>query len=410
MSARFFSWKAVDKQGLVHTGLISGTDQAQIRMQLRRSGYYPVQIRRHLGRNLGLVLRDLSRARFVAARSAVNWSDLARRLALLLQAGIPLLDALKMVAGAYADNQIQSSLCRMIEERVAAGDDLSEALRQAEPAPSPFVLGMVKSGEQTGTLAKVLADLADQLDRRQDFERKLRSALSYPALLLTGVVVLVIVLALWVLPLYENLYTNLGSELPTLTGVIFDAGHLLPWLGLGLGLITIGGLLALGRRYPRTWRWELRRLSGSLPVIGPLQQQRQLAEFVDVLARLLNAGIPLLEALHTTRGMLQDVRLIRLTDSLLHGVRQGQRLGPILQQSSVFPSVACEMIGVAEETGKLDQMFGYVALVLHADIERELERWVKVLEPALLVILAGIIGLVAVGVLLPIFEVGTYVQ
>jgi len=268
----------------------------------------------------------------------------------------------------------------------------------------------VKAGEQTGTLSKALRDLADELERKNSFRKHLRAALSYPLLLASGVGLLVITLALWVLPMYESLYASMEAELPFLTRTIFAAGRLLPWLGLAIAGFSLGSLIVLQRKYPRTWRLELTRWLGIFPLIGALRQHSHLVEFADVLARLLKAGIPLLEALRLTRDMMQGAEIKSLTDQLICGVEQGKHISPILLDSAIFPPDACDMIGVAEETGGLAEMFQYVALVFQNDLEEYLERMVKMLEPGLIIILAGIIGLVAVGVLIPIFDAGTYVQ
>jgi type IV pilus assembly protein PilC len=299
---------------------------------------------------------------------------------------------------------------KSIKERVEEGSDLSEAISLLNPSPNPYVLSIIKAGEYTGTLGKVLSEVADESDQEDVYQKKIKAALAYPMLLFFAVLVVLYVLSVWVLPTYEKLFMGMGAELPYLTRVIFACGRQLPvFLWGGLGLIT-GGLLVLRLTSPDLWKKRLEHILGRLPLIGKVYRLRDLVQFSRMLGRLLAAGIPLLEALRLTAGVLRNPELFELINQLVLHIRQGRRMAPILRASRVFPKEGAEMIAVAEEAGQLDRMLHYVSQMFHRELEDLLDRLTRMLEPALILAVAGLIGLVAAGVMLPIFDLSSQLE
>lgn len=298
-----------------------------------------------------------------------------------------------------------------VKERVETGSDLSEALALLNPSPNSFVLSMIKAGEYTGTVGRVLSEVANELDQELVYHKKIKAALAYPMLLFLAVIVVLYVLSVWVLPMYEKLFISVGSaELPFLTKVIFAGSQKLPlFLWSVLGLYS-AGLLVLRFTSPDRWKIRLENMLGRAPLIGKVYRLRDLVQFSRMLGRLLAAGIPLLEALRLTAGTLRSPEMLELTNRLVLNVRQGKRMAPLLRTSGIFPKEGAEMIGIAEETGQLDQMLGYVTQIFRRELEDQLDGLTRMLEPALILALAGLIGLVAGGVMLPIFDLSSQLQ
>ena len=344
------------------------------------------------------------------ARVKMQWSHFARRLSTLLEAGIPLLQALEMMTFHEEKLTLQQEQWKSVKEYVEAGSDLSEALSLLHPSPNSFVLSMIRAGEYTGTLGKVLSEVADELDQEHAYQKKIKSALSYPLFLFCAVFVVLYVLSVWVLPMYEKLFISMGAELPFLTRVIFACGRKLPVvLWSGLGLIT-SGLLVMRLTSPELWIKRLERSLGHFPLLGKVYRLRDLVQFTRILERLLSAGIPLLEALRLTVGTLRSPEMLELTNQLVLSVRQGNRMAPMLRASQVFPKEGAEMIAVAEETGQLDRMLHYVMQIFRSELEEKLDRLTRMIEPALILAVAGLIGLVAAGVMLPIFDLSSHLE
>ena len=400
MSRQRFAWKAVDPNGIIQHGVWVGNEISEVQRHLRNEGYFPVVIR--TSRNWQSI--------FLPSSTNFQWSHFARRLATLLEAGIPLLQALELMTFHEEKLTFQMEQWKSVKERVEAGSDLSEALSLLNPSPNSFVLSMIKAGEYTGTLGKVLGELAEELDQEHLYQKKIKAALAYPMLLFFAVVVVLYVLSVWVLPMYEKLFMGMGAELPVLTRVIFAGGRKLPVvLWSGLGLIT-SSLLVLRLTSPDQWKMRRERLLGRVPLLGKVYLLRDLVQFSRILERLLSAGIPLLEALRLTAGTLRSPEMLELTNQLVLSVRQGKRMAPLLRASRVFPKEGAEMIAVAEEAGQLDRMLHYVTQMFRLELEDQLDRLMRMIEPALILALAGLIGLVAGGVMLPIFDLSSHLE
>jgi len=324
-----------------------------------------------------------------------------------LEAGIPLLQALELMTFHEGKSTFQLEQWKNIKERVAEGSDLSEAMSLLNPSPNSFVLSIIKAGEYTGALGKVLGEVADEADQEAIFNKKIKAALAYPMILVFAVLVVLFVLSVWVLPMYETLFRSMDAELPFVTKVIFACGRKLPFLFWSiLGLIT-GSLLVLRLTSPDHWKKRLRLILGKLPFIGKVYRLRDLVQFSRMLSRLLSAGIPLLEALRLTAGAVRGPEMLELINQLVLHVRQGTRIAPLLHASRVFPKEAAEMIAVAEESGHLDRMLNYVTQMFRSELEDLLDGLTRMIEPILILAVAGLIGLVAAGVMLPIFDLSS---
>ncbi|MHB1653767.1 MAG: type II secretion system F family protein [Desulfitobacteriaceae bacterium] len=399
MKKRSYRWRAVDDAGMVHRGVWEIKDIASVRSLLFKQGYYPVSIRlsHPLWSRIGY--RDSRRV----------WSSLIRRLSTLLETGIPLLTALEIIV--QQENRSKTKqLWLDLKEIVAAGNDLSDAILATDLPPPVYAQAMIKAGERSGNLAQALGELAEEIEQEQYFTLKLQRALTYPLSLAWATLGVLYVLGNWVLPMYQRLFDSLGAELPYFTRFIFTFGHWLPisiWI---LGVIVTGVVVSLRFLYPNSWQEELRQWKTRIPGLGKVFRLRELFHFSRILAMLLNTGVVLNDALKLAENIAESREMVRLIKNLQEGVNQGRRLTPIFRASAIFPTVAQEMLGVAEESGQWDKMFQHVAKMLKMEFDELLEGLVRLVEPVLIIGLAGLIGVIAVGVFLPIFDMGTHLQ
>ncbi|WP_407308267.1 type II secretion system F family protein [Desulfosporosinus sp. SB140] len=400
MSKHWFTWKALDNEQTMIGGLWVGDDAAEIQARLRNEGFFPVAIRR----------RQKPLREFLMHRAQIRWSFQTRRLANLLEAGIPFLQALEIMTSQKGELTFEQKQWLRVKDRVMAGSDLSEALQDLDSPPTPYVLSMIKAGEHAGNLGKALNEVADELEQDDAFRLKIHTALAYPMLLLIAVLVALFVLSTEVLPMYEKLFVSMDVELPFMTQVILMVGRKLPFILASLFLIAIGGILVLRFRNPNDWKINLKGLMRYLPLLNKIYRLNGLVQFTRILGRLLTTGIPLLEALRLTADTCRGSDMLKLTEQLIQSVRQGQRMAYILNTSEVFPREGAEMLAVAEETGQLDMMLYHITRLFRRDLECQLERLTRMIEPALILLLAGLIGLVAGGVMLPIFELSSHIE
>ncbi|GAB6173854.1 type II secretion system F family protein [Paradesulfitobacterium aromaticivorans] len=389
-----YDWKAVDESGRLRGGVSSLSGVEEIRAWLRKQGYYPLSItpRQQILETLWL-LRE----------SKYVWVSLTRRLAVLLEAGIPLLRALHILSLEEKDKHKQDQW-QTIAAKIESGSDLSEALQFLTPAPTVYLTAMVKAGERTGRLAEFLHEAAAELEQEYLFWRKVQGALAYPLLLLAGSLAVIHILSWWVLPMYEQLFAGMDAELPFLTRVIFGLGKQIPvflWLLAGVFALV---LMARRFNYSRSWKLRLEKTLALVPFFGTLYREADLVQFSRILGGLLDAGISLLDSLRLAAASVRSLEMQLLINDLSQGVHEGKSLAPFIRASRLFPVAAAEMIVVGEESGRLDYMFKQLAKILRGELETKLERLVRMLEPALISFLAFVIGMTAVGVLLPVFE------
>ena len=398
MKIEKFAWKAVDQYGLVRRGIWTETGVSEIRKRLRSEGCFPVSIQKkekHF--RAGLLLLGNN-----------HWSDFSRRLATLLEAGVPLLQSLEIMVSVGQRPAAQINEWKRIKDQIEEGRDLSEAMSASDTVPDAYVIALIRAGEQAGTLGKVLKEVADTLDQEAALQKKIKMALAYPVLLFFAVFVVLYVMSVWVLPMYEQMFSNLdrNAELPVISQVVFVCGRNLPrflWGAAGLA----AGFLALKLTQPELGHKYWRLLLEKLPLLGKISYLRDQVQFSGLLGRLVTAGIPLLEALQLTASVPRSAHLRDLSSQLIHHVRQGRRMAPLLRASPVFLKEAAEMIAIAEETGQLEQILLYVTALLQRELEDRLNRLTRILEPALIFAAAGLIGLIAAGMMLPIFDLST---
>lgn len=408
MGNRSFNWKALDQDGRVIRGIWEFKHASEVRSQLFSQGYYPLEIRlnKQILHSVGSFMDRVNKK----SDSLRIWAGIAKRLSLLLQAGIPLVTAIEILGETDKKARFSSFAWDLVKEQIEAGVELSEALQALHPSPTPFIRAMIRAGEQAGTLPEVLAQISVDFEEEYLFRRKLVGAYSYPLFLFLLAFGVIYALSVMVLPVYERIFMSLDSELPILTQVIFSFSRSLPWMMMTILLILMGLFLAIRVRYPKIWREKVSDLISRVPILGRIYRLNDWFQFTRVLATLLEAGIPLMEALNLTSGTVRHYEMKKMIAYLGNAAREGKRLAPVLRLSREFPIEASQMLAVGEESGQLCEMLHSMAKMFHMDLEEQMETLPRILGPVLIIIISAIVGAVAVGVLLPIFDVGTHLD
>ena len=340
-------------------------------------------------------------------RSKLPVNDLAtttRLLATLLQAGVPLDEALQSVVE-QVDNPAQARLYTQVREEVRQGSTLFQALAIQGRAFPDLYQRMVEVGENSGTLDQVLLRLADFLEEQARLRSRTVSALAYPVLMaIVGVGVLLFLLS-YVVPKITRMLTDLGQALPLPTRVLITTTDLISTYGWLVALVVFGGGFAL-LRYRKTDAGRL-RLDGwtlKLPLIGRIQREIATARFSRTLGTLLDSGVPLLKALEISCGLLSNKVLRTAVEQTTLEVREGASLADPLKRSGVFPPLLAQMTAVGERSGTLEEMLVKVADSQDRQVEITLAGLLSLLEPLMILAMGGIIGFIVLAVLLPIFQ------
>jgi type II secretory pathway component PulF len=334
-----------------------------------------------------------------------------RQLSSLLAAGVPLSRALRILSK-EASTPVAAEKWQEIHDLVADGTALADAMAQSpETFPGVYV-AMVRAGETGGFLDVVLGQIADFQMREKELRSKVMSAMIYPAVLMVLAVSVLVFLLVFFIPRFQKIFAGFGGALPLLTRCIVAASQVAtrygPFVAVGIGVAFV-----LTRKWlksdqgRRTWqRWILR-----LPLVGSLVARFAMTRFCRMFGTLVGSGVPLIDALRVARESIGNQTLVDTVTASIDRVKRGESLATSLSDCpKLFPGSVLEMISVGEETGRLDQELVRLATVTDGDLDRQLKTAVALAEPMLLFLMAGFIGTIFVGMVIPIFAIQGYIK
>ena len=395
-----FRYKARDTAGRPREGTVEGADQQVVVARLRELGMIPLSVEEE--RTTGLK-REIS----FPGRGKVKLKDLAifsRQFATMIASGLTLLRSLHILAE-QSENPKFSEIIGQVASGVEEGKSLSEALAEHEEFPKLYV-AMVKAGETAGTLDLVLLRIADTMEKDVALRRKVKSTMTYPAVVLVLAVVLTIVMLLFIVPTFVSMFQSLGGTLPLPTRVLLFASSVVRNLWFLLVLVPVGGWQGYkrARKVPAV-RDRLDALKLKVPVFGSLFHKLALARFTRNLGTLLNAGVPILLALEITADTVSNAVISRAVDDVRTAVSGGESVAKPLTAHPVFPPMVVQMVSVGEETGTLDEMLRRIADFYDLEVEAATESLTAALEPIMIATLGGIVGAMVISLYMPMFQI-----
>jgi general secretion pathway protein F len=325
-------------------------------------------------------------------------------MASLLQAGIPLAEALRMIIEQAPDKKIES-VFRDIREKVTQGTPFGDAVLQHPSYFTDLYANMVKAGESAGSLDKVLVRLAGFLQAQTRLKNKVGAALVYPSIMVLVGIIVVSILMTFVVPKVTQLIVGQGKELPLPTKILITVSDFLVnyWLLVFIGailLVIAFQLFVNGDRGRLIWdRFKL-----SLPVFGDLARKQSMARFSITLATLLRSGVPALQAIQVTKAVL-DNRVLQNALQVVHdSVIEGSDIATPMKQSGVFPPTVCYMVGVGEQAGNIEEMLERVGATYDEEVDLATQKLTSVLEPLIIVALAVIVAAIVIAIVLPLMQ------
>ncbi|HYG22793.1 MAG TPA: type II secretion system F family protein [Verrucomicrobiae bacterium] len=343
--------------------------------------------------------------------SAKDLENFTRLLSSLLAAGVPLSRAL-VILYRESSNPMVSAKWKEIHDRVVDGMSLADAMAKSPETFPRVYTAMVQAGETGGFLDLVLSQISDFQAREKDLKSKVMTAMLYPMILLVLALGVLVFLMVFFIPRFQKIFAGFGGDLPLITQVIVGTSHVIRSYGLfvAFGVVLLALLLRnwftseTGRRV-----WEGVMLRS--PIVGPLAARFAMARFCRMLGTLLGAGVPLVQALNVARKSIGNQILVDAVSRAIERVQEGGRLGESLAECrGLFPGSVLEMISVAEESGRLDVELVRIANVTEGDLDRQLKTAVAFAEPAMLFLIAGFIGTIFIGMLLPIFSLQDHIK
>jgi type II secretory pathway component PulF len=337
--------------------------------------------------------------------------NFTRLLSSLLAAGVPLSRAL-VILTKEAANPTAKEKWKEVHDLVVDGLALADAMARSPQTFPRVYVAMVEAGETGGFLDVVLAQIADFQAREKEMRSKVMTALLYPTILLALALAVLVFLLVFFIPRFQTIFTGFGAKLPLLTQIIVSVSEFMRSYGLFVAVgIGIGAYLVrnwfvsdAGRR---VWEGAILRA----PVLGPLVAQFAMARFCRMLGTLLGAGVPLINGLNVARRSIGNQILVDAVSNSIEQVKEGKPLGPSLGQcAALFSGATLEMISVAEESGKLDAELVRIANVTEGDLDRQLKAAVALAEPLMLFFIAGFIGTIFIGMVIPIFSLQDHIK
>src|SRR3989441_376851 len=411
-----FQYRAVQADGVLAEGQLEAAGRQEAFQQMAGKGLRPVSLAEKAAARdktsaLPQSLASLSfrkKSEKISARALENFT---RLLSSLLAAGVPLSRAL-VILYKEASTTAANAKWKEIHDLVIDGMSLADAMAKSPETFPRVYVAMVQAGETGGFLDLVLAQIADFQSREKEMRSKVMAAMIYPAILLGLALCVLVFLLVFFIPRFQTIFAGFGGHLPVITQVIVGISHLLRSYGpiLLLGLFIIGFMVRAwftSEQGRRTWEGLILRA----PVVGPLVAQFAMSRFCRMLGTLLGAGVPLINALNVARRSIGNQALVDAVANSIERVKEGKQLGPSLADCrTLFSGSVLEMISVAEESGRLDQELVRIANVTEGDLDRQLKTAVAMAEPLMLFFIAGFIGTIFIGMVLPIFTLQDYIK
>jgi general secretion pathway protein F len=405
-----YRYQALNVKGKLVKGVLEGDSERQIRAQLRGQSLRPVEVGEANKAESGK--RDW-RSSLTLSFSRISVGDLAlitRQLATLVEANLPLDEALQAAAQQSRSSRIKGMLLQ-VRSRVAEGHTLAYALGEFPRVFNEMYCAMVNAGEHAGFLGPVLQQLADYTEQRQYTGQKLKMAMIYPFILLGVAVSVVLLLLIFVVPELIGIFAHSRRELPALTRGLISTSDFFQQYGLWLVLGVCALFFAFRRllRNPRRKkRWHRTLLR--IPVLSRVFIAMDTARFASTLSILMASGVPLLESLRIAGQVLTNLVLREDSEAVAENVQEGSSLNRALQQSGRFPPMMVHMVASGEASGELETMLDRSATNQERELEMTLGTMMSLFEPMMVVFMGGMVLTIVLAILLPIFDLNTMVK
>jgi type II secretory pathway component PulF len=394
-----FAYRAATAAGRTVRGVEEAESPAALERVLGQRGLYPLEVAPATARSAGEERRTGFRSRRADVVEAIRY------LATLMDAGFPLDRALTAVSRVVARRDVAAAVLD-VRDRVRGGTRLDDAL-SAHPRVFPrFAVGMVRAGERGGHLADALERLSVQMEREQALRARLISALIYPAVMVAVGAGALVVLFVFVLPRFVTLLQDTGSALPRSTALLLATGQFVSewWWALLLAPVVLAMLVSAARATDEG-RASVDRVLLRLPIVGPMRGRLASARLARTLSTLLASGLPILPALEIAAESQADAAVAEEVLRAREEVRAGDRLAASLRRAGSFPFLFVQMVEVGEEGGRLAEMLERAASAMEGELERGLDRLMRLVEPAMIVVFGGLIGFVALSLLQAIYGI-----
>ncbi len=397
--AHVYAWEGLDARGTRVKGQSRASDLALVRAELRRQGVRPLKVRKKAE-----PLAFLNTKRI----SPKDISGFSRQIATLVSAGVPVVQAMDIVARG-ADKPKLQDLLFTIKADVETGNSLASALRKHPLYFDRLFCNLVAAGESAGVLDDMLNKVATYKERMESIKSKIKKALFYPATVIAVAIVVTAIILMFVIPAFKELFTGFGADLPAFTLlVIAISDWVQEWwwiLLLGAALTVYGGIQ--GWKRSDRFRRIVDRIALRIPVLGPVFNKAAIARFARTLSTTFSAGVPMVEALESVAGATGNSVYSDAILRIREDVATGQSLQLTMRQQNLFPHMVVQMTGIGEEAGALDELLAKVADYYEEEVNNAIDTLSSLIEPMIMVVVGILVGGLVIAMYLPIFKMAS---
>jgi type IV pilus assembly protein PilC len=398
-----YAYKVRDRSGKVVSGTLDADNTALVANRLRQMGYVPISIDK-TGAGAG-VKRDIQ---IPGLSNRVKLKEIAvfsRQFATMINSGLTLLRALSILV-VQTDNKYFAGIIDAMQLDIQSGSSLSQALSRHPKQFNRLYISMVRAGETGGNLDVTLEQLATTIEKQVELRGKIRSALTYPIVVLGLVLCILTAMLLFIVPIFKNMYSDLGGKLPAPTRLLISISNIFVHAFPFVILTAVAGVF-LYRKWVGTsaGRAARDRLVLRIPIFGGLIRKTAMTRFSSTLATLLASGVPVLESLEITADTVGNTVVENGVRAIAEGAKRGDAMSRPLSEHPVFPPMVTQMMAVGEETGALDKLLHKVSVFYEQEVARTVEALTSLLEPLLIVVLGGAVGSMVISLYLPMFDI-----
>ncbi|MBD8068851.1 type II secretion system F family protein [Bacillus sp. PS06] len=398
-----YRYQGRDKTGK-RSGVVTSKTKKDAAVKLRESGVRVVSIEEVPET---LFTKDITIGNPVKLQEFVIF---LRQFATLIKAGVTVVESISILAAQTSSKALRKALGD-VEEDIREGNSLSTAVSKHKKIFSNLFINMVRVGEMGGSLDDTLERLAVHFEKQHKTQSKVKSALAYPAVIGVMTVAVVIYLLIGVVPTFVDMFADFGAELPGITQFVLSASEFVQAFWWLLLFIVIGIILALTMmRQQEQARYYMDLLVLRMPIFGKLLQKSALARMTRTLSSLLTSSVPILQALVIVENVVENEVIGRVIKDARTSLEQGNSLTDPMRKHWVFPPLITQMISIGENTGSLDEMLGKVADFYEDDVENTTDALKGLIEPIMIVVLAGVVGTIVLAIMVPMFDMFNHIQ
>ncbi|MCL3862850.1 type II secretion system F family protein [Actinotalea sp. K2] len=401
-ATKVFEYAVRNQQGKLVKGRIEANNQAAVVSRLRTMGIAPISLNEVSTGGLQTEIK------IPGLGDRITLKDLAilsRQLATMIDSGLSILRALSILAE-QTESKALAKIVAQVRSDVETGSALSVALAKHPEVFPPLMINMIKAGEVGGFLDRVLVSIAENFESEVKLRGKVKSAMTYPVVVFIIAILAVVGMLLFIVPIFANMFANLGGELPLPTKILVILSD---WMKVG-GPVLLVALVLFGawwgkNKHKQGVRDKVDPMKLKVPIFGTLFQKIAVARFTRNFGTMIHAGVPILQALNIVGATSGNVVIERATKDVGDSVRSGESLTGPLSKHSVFPPMVVQMMAVGEDTGALDTMLAKIADFYDQEVEAATEQLTAMIEPIMIAVLGGIVGTMIIALYMPIFNI-----